>query len=93
MYASMGPTFTEVSVEGDRLHVACSEVAHIYLYNGGKRPGVIHAAPGESLTEGDFVIDRGARYVRVSIRDAQGRWADTRGFFRDEIGLPPLGEG
>ena len=90
MYASMGPLFKEVSIDGDKLHVECSEVAHIHLYNGGKKPGKVHAAPGESLTGADFVIDQRARYVRVSIRDAQGRWADTRGFFRDELGFPPL---
>jgi len=90
MYASMGPVFKEVSIEGDRLHVECSDVAHIFLYNGGKKPGRAHAAPGESLTSADFVIDKRARYVRVSIKDAQGRWADTRGFFRDEIGFEPL---
>lgn len=86
----MGPLFKEVSIAGEKLHVECSEVAHIYLYNGGKRPGRIHAAPGEVLTGGDFEIDKDARYIRVSIQDAQGRWADTRGFFRDEIGFPPL---
>ncbi len=90
MYASMGPLFKEISIDGDKLHVECSEVSHIYLYNGGKRPGRMHAAPGESLTSGDFVIDPKACYVRVSIRDAQGCWADTRGFFRDEIRFPPL---
>lgn len=90
MYASMGPLFKEVSIDGDKLHVECSEVSHIFLYNGGKRPGSLHAEAGESLTCGDFVIDSKARYVRVSIQDAHGRWADTRGFFRDEIGFPPL---
>ena len=85
MYASMGPLFKEVSIEENRLHVECSEVAHIYLYNGGKRPGRLNAAPGESLTCADFEIDGNARYIRVSIRDAEGRWADTRGFFRDEM--------
>lgn len=90
MYASMGPLFKEVSIDGDKLHVECSEVAHIYAYNGGKTPGRLHAMPGETLTSADFVIDPRARYVRVSIQDAQGRWADTRGFFRDEIGFPPL---
>ncbi len=92
MYASMGPLFRSVSIDSSRLHVECSDVSHIYLYNGGKRPGRLHAAPGESLTGGDFDIDQNARYIRVSVQDARGRWADTRGFFRDEIGFPPLGE-
>ena len=92
MYASMGPVFKEVSLDGDQLHVECSEVTHIHVYNGGKRPGRVHARAGESLTCADFTIDKNARYVRVGICDAQGRWADTRGYFRDEIGFPPLQE-
>ena len=90
MYASMDPVIREVSVDGDQLHVECSDVSHIFLYNGGKKPGRLHAAQGESLTSADFTIDKNARYIRVSIVDAQGRWADTRGFFRDEFGFPPL---
>ena len=90
MYASMGPTFKEVSIDGGKVHVECSEVSHIYLYDGSKSPGRLHAAPGMSMTSGDFEIDKDARYIRVSIQDAQGRRADTRGFFREEIDFPPL---
>ena len=35
----------------------------------------------------DFEIKEGARYVRISIRDKFGHWADPRGFFPDELGL------
>lgn len=87
MYASMGPLFKEVSLDGDSLHIECSEVRHIFVYNGGKKPGHLHAAPGQSLTCADFSIPKDAKYIRVSIQDAEGMRADTRGFFPDEIGL------
>lgn len=90
MYSSMGPRFTEVSVENGRIHIECSEVAHMHVYFGSKRPQFMHAAPGESLTSWDFDIDPKALYVRVSIRDREGRWADTRGYSREEVGLPSL---
>ena len=87
MYASMGPTFNEVSVDGNTLHVECSEVAHVFLYVGSKKPIAIHALPGDApITSADFNIDPNARYVRVSILDKDGRWADTRGYFPNEIG-------
>lgn len=85
MYASMGPTFSEISVDGDTVHIECSEVAHIFMYMGSKNPRYLHAEPGEVLTSADFKIAEGARYIRISIRDAEGRWADTRGFFPDEF--------
>ncbi len=89
MYASMGPRFHEVSIERNRVHVECSPVKHIYVHNGGKKPGHLHARPGEFLTSADFVIPHDADYIRASIMDGEGLRADTRGFFREEIGFPP----
>ncbi len=87
MYASMGPVFREISLEGDILHVECSDVSHIFVYMGSKTPRFLHAAPGEKLSSADFKIDAQARYIRVSIQDSLGHWADTRGFFPEELGL------
>jgi len=87
MYASMGPEIYEVSVRGDKMHVECSEAAHIYMYTGSKTPQYLHAEPGKTITGADFVIDERAWYVRASVQDAQGRWADTRAYSRQEIGL------
>ena len=85
MYASMGPLFKEVSIDGDKIHIECSDVKSIFVYYGSKKPSFRHAKDGEALTSADFTIDSDARYVRVSIRDEKGNWADTRGFFPDEI--------
>lgn len=90
MYSSMGPLFKEVSLEGDKLHIECSEVASICVYFGSKTPMSVIAEPGKVLTSADFTLDAKAGYVRVSIFDREGKAADTRGFFRDELGLPPL---
>lgn len=87
MYASMGPLFKEVSVDGDVIHIECSEVAEIHVYFGSKQPESVRAEEGQVLTGADIRIDPRAKYVRVSIFDTQGRAADTRGFFRDEIGM------
>ena len=86
MYASMGPTFKEVSVEGNKVHIECSDVSHIFMYMGSKLPRFLHAMPGEKLNSADFVIDEKAKYIRISIRDEKGCWADTRGFFTEELG-------
>ena len=90
MYASMGPTIRSLSVEGDTLHVECSEAAQIFAYFGSKRPAAVHAAKGEALTSVDLKIDPLARFVRVAVRDAAGAWANTRAYSREEVGLPPL---
>lgn len=90
MYSSMGPVFKEVSLVGNKIHVECSEVQSVYVYGGSKSPKYEIAKPGQTLTCVDLEIDEQAPYIRVSIFDKEGKAADTRGFFRDELGLAPI---
>ena len=85
MYSSMGPLFNEVSMEGNRLHVECSEVKHIYVHDGGKRHIGAHAGEDGLITSADFELKDKATFVRVTIVDKDGNKADTRGYFRDEL--------
>ena len=88
MYASMGPVIRELAVDGDTLHIECSEAARIFAYFGSKQPASRHST-GEPITSADLKIDREARYLRVAVQDERGRWANTRGYFRREIGFQP----
>ena len=90
MYSSMGPRFKEVSFDGKQVHVECSEVAGVYVFCGSKSPRRVLAENGKTLTSADIVIDEMSPYIRVSIVDREGKAADTRGYFRDELGLPAL---
>lgn len=90
MYASMGPTFTEVSFDGKKLHVECSDVAHVYVYFGSKESRRLHSLPGETINSADIEIHPDSRYIRVSIVDHYGRWAVTRAYTREELSLSPL---
>lgn len=90
MYASMGPMIHALSIEGNKLHIECSEAASVYAFVGSKTPAWVHAEPGKSITTAELEIDPQARYLRVTVEDHQGRKADTRGFTREEIGFPPL---
>ena len=87
MYSSTGPTFTEVSIEGNKLHVECSEVVKIAISNGTCIRKKVWADPGKTITSADFEIPEVSRYIRVTIIDENGNHADTRGYFRDELGL------
>ena len=90
MYSSMGPVFKEISFDGKTLHIECSEVESIFVYSGSKVPRCEIAEAGQTLTCADIEIDEKAPYIRISIFDETGKAADTRGFFRDELGLAPL---
>jgi len=85
MYSSMGPVFKEISIEGNKIHIECSEVERIMVFTGSKSPKRKFASPGETITSADFEIDDSAKFVRVSVVDKYGKFADTRGFFRDEL--------
>ncbi|MBR5134263.1 MAG: PHP domain-containing protein [Clostridia bacterium] len=90
MYATSGPRFHEVSFDGTAVHVSCSEVESVYCHIGSKAPAHVHAEHGTAITEATLPVHPNARYIRISITDKDGRRADTRAFFRDELGLPSL---
>lgn len=85
MYSSMGPVFKEVSMTGNQIHIECSEVQQIMVFTGSKSPKRKYAAVDGTITSADFVLDDRTKFVRVSVVDKYGRFADTRGFFRDEL--------
>lgn len=85
MYSSMGPIFKEVSIEGNKIHIECSDVEKIFVFTGSKSPKVKIANWGDTISFADFEIDDRAKFVRVSICDKYKRFADTRGFFKDEL--------
>ncbi len=85
MYASRGPLFEEISMEGNKIYIRCSPVKHIHVLNGGKQPKYLFAEEGKWLTEAEFEINPRALFVRTTIVDEKGRTADTRGYFRDEL--------
>lgn len=85
MYSSTGPVFKEISIDDNKIHIECSEVKNIFVYDGSKNPRRIHSTDGKAITSADFEIDKNAKYIRVSICDFEGKRADTRGFFANEI--------
>lgn len=85
MYSSMGPVFKEISMTGNKIHIECSDVERIMVFTGSKTPKRKLALPGETINSADFEIDERAKFVRVSVADKYGKFADTRGFFRDEL--------
>ena len=59
----------------------------ISMFIGGKKVYFEAGTPDSPVTSADFDIPENAPYVRFSVYDFNGRFADTRGFFRDELGI------
>ena len=85
MYSSMGPLFHKVSMVENKIHIECTEAVQITVFTGSKAPLRAYAPVGSTITSADFEVDDRAKYVRVSVMDEAGRFADTRGFMRDEL--------
>ena len=55
------------------------------MFTGSKTPKIKFANRGETITSADFEIDQNFEYIRISAVDRYGRFADTRGYFKDEL--------
>ena len=84
MYSSTGPAIYEISMEGDTVHVVCSEAKEIILSTGSKGPKIAIAPEGETITSADLKVDGRAEYFRICVVDEKARKASSRGFFKDE---------
>ncbi len=92
-YASWGPDIESLTLEDGILRVTCSPVVRIDLHTGIR--WARFAADEHGLTEATFDIGEYIReahriglgnraYLRLSLTDAQGNRALTRGYFIDE---------
>jgi len=84
-YSSMGPVINELTFDGGKVHVETSPAKQITMFFGAKRTCRAVGSEDAPVTVGDFEIPEGAKYVRISVHDFNGRYADTRGYFRDEF--------
>lgn len=86
-YSSMGPKITELTFDGNHVHIETEPVRQITMFIGGKKTYFEVGTKDAPVTSADFEIPEKAIYVRFSACDFEGCYADTRGFFRDELGI------
>lgn len=93
-YASTGPEFLEISIEGSAVKIVCSPVKHIAL-STDCRQLYSKRATDNLLTEASFNIDwyfdlskngpNEHQYIRITIVDEFGNEAYSRAYFMDEL--------
>ena len=86
-YASQGPEIHELRIEDGKAFIKTSAADKIFMHFGSKHLGLVYDESGDGITEASFDVPKDAPYLRFSVWDKSGRSADTRGYFRDEIGL------
>ena len=84
-YASQGPEIHNVWFEDGVVHIECSDVKTIRFNTGVRYAKRIIAKDGESICSAEFPIKPDDKYVRITITDADGKYAYTNAYFTDEL--------
>lgn len=79
-YSSMGPEIHGLSVEDGVLKVETSPVDKIFVMTQGRNCYREAAAPGQTISGGSFSLNGTEGYIRVQIRDREGRYACSNAY-------------
>ena len=90
LYSSCGPEIHSVAWDGENVHVKCSPCARVQVLTHTR---VAAVTEGHALTEACLDISKWVpwaqkqenAYLRVIVTDAQGYYAVTRAYFKDEL--------
>ena len=81
-YSSTGPAIFDFHVDGDNVHVECSPCKYIHFLCG-VRPMNAVKNEGGLITSADVKLPAGAKYIRATMVDAEGRRDWTNPIFLD----------
>lgn len=84
-YASMGPEIYDLYWEDGKIYLTCSPAARVTVSSCGRHARNFSNYDGTPITEICYEVRADAGYVRFTVTDAQGRHANTRGYFLDEL--------
>lgn len=79
-YSSMGPEIYNISVKDGTLEIETSPVEKIYVVTSGRNCYKKLAPSGETITGAAFELDGTEEYIRIQIRDGQGRYACSNAY-------------
>ena len=84
-YSSMGPLFHSITIENGKIHIETDPVRQITVFNGSKTPPHVIGTKDAPITSADFDMPEEYTFLRFGILDFEGKHADTRAYFPDEI--------
>ena len=84
-YASTGPEIRELFYEDGHVHITTSDAKRISLLTGGRRAECEFAREGGFVNHAVFNVGKDDQYFRITVLDAAGKTANTRGYFLSEL--------
>jgi hypothetical protein len=86
-YASFGPEIHELWIEGNEVHVTCSDAKRVICSFPDRRCLIVNKKDDQPLTEAVFAVDVSDGYFRITVVDENDCCADTNAYFTDELPL------
>ena len=84
-YASQGPEIKELYFEDGKLYVTTAPCEQITLTTGTRKLRTVKREKGKTLTKACFEVLEEDIYVRITVKDKVGKYADTNAYFTDEL--------
>ena len=84
-YASFGPEIHELWMEGNEVHVTCSDAKRVICSFPDRRCLIVKEKDGVPVNEAVFTLDANDIYFRITVVDKDDRCADTNAYFLDEL--------
>lgn len=84
-YASEGPEIDEIWYEDGKIHITTSEADRICCSAGIRFAKTVFSEDGKALTEAEFELPEGFKYIRFTVIDKCGKHACTNAFFEADI--------
>lgn len=84
-YASQGPEIFELYLENGKIHVTCSDAVMILLNTAYRTAQSVYARPGEVLNGASFDYNESDGYLKITVKDVNGKYADTNAYFLEDI--------
>ena len=84
-YSSMGPVINHFAIEDGKIKVECDGAREIIIHLGSRKTLRAHGTVDEPLFFAEFDMPERYRYIRLAVVDFEGKHADTRAIFPEEI--------
>lgn len=79
------PEIYQITLDGSELYIKCSPADKIYVQTMGRYCHRAAAEPGKTISEAVFSLTGKEGYIRVDVRDAQGRHAHSNAYFLEDL--------
>ncbi len=84
-YASRGPKIYDLYIEEGEVHVKTSPAVRITMNTNARSAKSVIAERSSFVEEAVFPLRGDEEYIRISVQDAEGKHADTRAYFMEEL--------